>query len=214
MHSEILDVVQPRAGGGHRSGRCNIAGVRSGGPTRFGIFSGAAADGAGGRRQCCRRFMRRAAGWKSSRCCTKTANISTRAIASRPCAGSARTLLECERVALNFLQRLIRSGHAGARIRAARGRARSARCSIRARPRRDCGVSKRQRQSAGGVTNHRMGLFDAILIKNNHIAAAGGVQPRDREFARGAGLPIEIEVRALDELNEALAMRRDASAAG
>jgi nicotinate-nucleotide pyrophosphorylase (carboxylating) len=49
-----------------------------------------------------------------------------------------------------------------------------------------------------------MGLFDAILIKNNHIAAAGGVR-QAIENSRGAGLPIEIEVRTLDELNEALA---------
>jgi nicotinate-nucleotide pyrophosphorylase (carboxylating) len=58
--------------------------------------------------------------------------------------------------------------------------------------------------AAGGVTNHRMGLFDAILIKNNHIAAAGGVG-KAMENARHCGLPIEIEVRAMDELEEALA---------
>ena len=58
--------------------------------------------------------------------------------------------------------------------------------------------------AAGGATNHRMGLFDAILIKNNHIAAAGGVRAAI-ERARGAGLPIEIEVRSRAELDEALA---------
>src|SRR6201987_1586071 len=57
--------------------------------------------------------------------------------------------------------------------------------------------------AAGGVTNHRMGLFDAILIKNNHIAAAGGVR-QAIENTRRSGLPIEIEVRTIDELNEAL----------
>jgi len=57
---------------------------------------------------------------------------------------------------------------------------------------------------AGGVTNHRMGLYDAVLIKNNHIAAAGGVT-HAIENARASGLPIEIEVRTLSELNEALA---------
>jgi nicotinate-nucleotide pyrophosphorylase (carboxylating) len=58
--------------------------------------------------------------------------------------------------------------------------------------------------AAGGVTNHRMGLYDAILIKNNHIAAAGGVR-QTLENARPAGLPIEIEVRTRAELEEALA---------
>jgi len=57
--------------------------------------------------------------------------------------------------------------------------------------------------AAGGVTNHRMGLFDAILIKNNHIAATGGVRAA-MERARASGLPIEIEVRTRAELQEAL----------
>jgi nicotinate-nucleotide pyrophosphorylase (carboxylating) len=57
--------------------------------------------------------------------------------------------------------------------------------------------------AAGGVVNHRMGLFDAILIKNNHISAAGGVK-QAIDSARASGLPIEIEVRTLDELHEAL----------
>jgi nicotinate-nucleotide pyrophosphorylase (carboxylating) len=58
--------------------------------------------------------------------------------------------------------------------------------------------------AAGGVTNHRMGLFDAILIKNNHIVAAGGVRQAIGN-ARASGLPVEIEVRDIDELKEALA---------
>jgi nicotinate-nucleotide pyrophosphorylase (carboxylating) len=49
-----------------------------------------------------------------------------------------------------------------------------------------------------------MGLYDAILIKNNHIAAAGGVRPA-MQNAKASGLPIEIEVRTLEELHEALA---------
>src|SRR4029077_11197183 len=57
--------------------------------------------------------------------------------------------------------------------------------------------------AAGGITNHRMGLFDAVLIKNNHIAAAGGVR-KAIERARLTGLPIEIEVRTRAELTEAL----------
>jgi nicotinate-nucleotide pyrophosphorylase (carboxylating) len=60
---------------------------------------------------------------------------------------------------------------------------------------------------AGGAVNHRLGLFDAVLIKNNHITAAGGVE-QAIAAVRAAGLPpgvrIEIEVRTRRELEEAL----------
>ena len=52
--------------------------------------------------------------------------------------------------------------------------------------------------------NHRMGLFDAILIKNNHIAAAGGVRAALERARASSPLPIEIEVRTRAELDEAL----------
>ena len=58
--------------------------------------------------------------------------------------------------------------------------------------------------AAGGATNHRKGLFDAVLIKNNHITAAGGVT-QALENARSFPGPIEIEVRTRAELEEALA---------
>jgi len=57
---------------------------------------------------------------------------------------------------------------------------------------------------AGGATNHRMGLFDAILIKNNHITAAGGVRAA-LAATQNASVPVEIEVRTRAELDEALA---------
>ncbi len=53
--------------------------------------------------------------------------------------------------------------------------------------------------AAGGVTNHRQGLYDAILIKNNHISAAGGVR-QALKAAQGSGLPVEIEVRTEAEM--------------
>ena len=56
---------------------------------------------------------------------------------------------------------------------------------------------------AGGGTNHRLGLFDAILVKNNHIAAAGGVREAVARCLR-TGLQVEVEVRDLDELDQAL----------
>jgi nicotinate-nucleotide pyrophosphorylase (carboxylating) len=116
--------------------------------------------------------------------------------------GPARTLLECERVALNFLQRL--SGVATLAHKFA-GVVAGTKCRVLDTRKTTPGLRRLEKAAAaaGGVTNHRMGLFDAILIKNNHIAAAGGVR-QAIENARQCGLPIEIEVRALDELNEAL----------
>ncbi len=116
--------------------------------------------------------------------------------------GRARTLLECERVALNFLQRL--SGVATLARRYSDAVA-GTRCRVLDTRKTTPGLRllEKRAAAAGGVTNHRMGLFDAMLIKNNHIAAAGGVQ-KAMSAAQGAGLPIEIEVRTREELNEAL----------
>lgn len=116
--------------------------------------------------------------------------------------GKARTLLECERVALNFLQRL--SGIATlARQYAAQ--VSGTRCRVLDTRKTTPGLRRLEKWAAamGGVTNHRMGLYDAILIKNNHIAAAGGVK-QALQRARASGLPIEIEVRSREELSEAL----------
>ena len=117
--------------------------------------------------------------------------------------GRARTLLECERVALNFLQRL--SGVATA-ARLYSDRVAGTGCRVLDTRKTTPGLRRLEKAAAaaGGVMNHRMGLFDAILIKNNHIAAAGGVRPAI-ERARASGLPLEIEVRTREELREALA---------
>jgi nicotinate-nucleotide pyrophosphorylase (carboxylating) len=121
--------------------------------------------------------------------------------------GSARALLECERVALNFLQRL--SGvatlaHQFASLVEGTG------CRVLDTRKTTPGLRALEKAAAaaGGVTNHRMGLYDAILIKNNHIAAAGGVATALAR-ARETGLPIEIEVRTFEELHEALACGAD-----
>ena len=116
--------------------------------------------------------------------------------------GRARTLLECERVALNFLQRL--SGIATLARRYVEAVA-GTRCRILDTRKTTPGLRRLEKMAAaaGGISNHRMGLYDAILIKNNHIVAAGGVRPAI-ERARCAGLPIEIEVRTPEELQEAL----------
>jgi nicotinate-nucleotide pyrophosphorylase (carboxylating) len=60
--------------------------------------------------------------------------------------------------------------------------------------------------AAGGATNHRVGLFDAILIKENHAAIAGGVGEAVRQARAAApGVPLEVECRTVEEVDEALA---------
>jgi len=117
-------------------------------------------------------------------------------------AGAARTLLERERVALNFLQRL--SGVATL-ARQFADAVKGTGCRVLDTRKTTPGLRTLEKAAAaaGGVTNHRMGLFDAVLIKNNHIAAAGGVR-RAMERVRSSGLDIEIEVRTRAELHEAL----------
>jgi len=116
--------------------------------------------------------------------------------------GSARKLLEHERVALNFLQRL--SGVATLARQFAEA-VEGTGCRVLDTRKTTPGLRRLEKAAAaaGGVTNHRMGLFDAVLIKNNHIAAAGGVR-NAIERARSSGFPIEIEVRTRAELREAL----------
>ena len=65
---------------------------------------------------------------------------------------------------------------------------------------------------AGGGTNHRFGLDDAVLIKDNHVAAAGGVGAAIRAARAGVGhlVKIEVEIDRLDQLDEALAEKADA----
>jgi nicotinate-nucleotide pyrophosphorylase (carboxylating) len=121
--------------------------------------------------------------------------------------GSARTLLECERVALNFLQRL--SGiatlahHYSALVEGTR-------CQVLDTRKTTPGLRMLEKAAAaaGGVTNHRMGLYDAILIKNNHIEAAGSVKEAMAR-ARRSGAPVQIEVRTVEQLNDALASGAD-----
>ena len=117
--------------------------------------------------------------------------------------GPARSLLTGERTALNFVQRL--SGIAtlaAAYVREVQG----TRCRILDTRKTTPGLRRLEKMAAaaGGAMIYRMGLFDAVLIKNNHITAAGGVRAAlDR--TRNAGVPVEIEVRTRAELDEALA---------
>jgi nicotinate-nucleotide pyrophosphorylase (carboxylating) len=115
----------------------------------------------------------------------------------------ARILLTRERVALNFLQHL--SGIATL-ARKFVDQVAGTRCRVLDTRKTIPGLRELEKMAvrAGGATNHRMGLFDAILIKNNHITAAGGVRAA-LAATREASVPVEIEVRTRAELDEALA---------
>jgi nicotinate-nucleotide pyrophosphorylase (carboxylating) len=116
--------------------------------------------------------------------------------------GNARTLLECERVALNFLQRLSGIATLASKyVDAVSGTKTKVLDTRKTTP--GLRYLEKQAATAGGASNHRRGLFDAVLIKNNHITAAGGVRTALRS-ARDFPGPVEIEVRTRAELDEAL----------
>jgi nicotinate-nucleotide pyrophosphorylase (carboxylating) len=117
--------------------------------------------------------------------------------------GRARTLLTCERVALNFLQRL--SGVATlARQHVDAVAGTKARVLDTRKTTPGLRALEKMAAAAGGATNHRKGLYDAVLIKNNHITAAGGVSAALARSKNFDGV-VEIEVRTRAELEEALA---------
>ena len=119
--------------------------------------------------------------------------------------GNARALLSAERPALNFLQTL--SGTATLTRRyaeAIRGTGAVVMDTRKTLP--GLRLAQKYAVRAGGGANQRIGLFDGILIKENHILAAGGItQVLQAAFALKTGVPIQIEVESLDELNQALA---------
>jgi nicotinate-nucleotide pyrophosphorylase (carboxylating) len=120
--------------------------------------------------------------------------------------GSARALLTGERTALNFLGRL--SGVATATARVVRAVAEAGGTAKILDTRKTTPGLRRLEKRAvadGGGVNHRAGLYDAILIKENHSAAAGGIAQavrRARELR--PDLPVEVEVRDPGEIDEAL----------
>lgn len=117
--------------------------------------------------------------------------------------GPARVLLSCERVALNFLQRL--SGVATLAHEHVR-KLGSTKTRVLDTRKTTPGLRMLEKMAvaAGGAVNHRKGLYDAVLIKNNHITAAGGVTKALAAVREFSG-PVEIEVRTRAELDEALA---------
>ena len=118
--------------------------------------------------------------------------------------GPARGLLSAERVALNFLQTLSATATLASRyVAAVEGT--GARILDTRKTLPGLRLAQKYAVTCGGACNHRIGLFDAILIKENHIAAAGSVSAALAAARRVADVEIEIEVEDLDQLREALA---------
>jgi nicotinate-nucleotide pyrophosphorylase (carboxylating) len=121
--------------------------------------------------------------------------------------GSARALLTGERTALNFLARLSGISTLAARFREAM---RGTETELLDTRKNTPGLRALEKAAvaAGGGTNHRRGLYDAILIKENHAAIAGGVGEAMRRASAQAdrlGVAVEVECRTLAEVDEALA---------
>ncbi|MBE0507038.1 MAG: carboxylating nicotinate-nucleotide diphosphorylase [Marinospirillum sp.] len=118
--------------------------------------------------------------------------------------GPARALLTGERTALNFVQTLAATA---TRCRDYADRVAHTRVRLLDTRKTLPGMRLAQKYAVtcGGCFNHRIGLFDAFLIKENHIAAAGGIAPAVAAAKQLApGKPVEVEVENLDELDQAL----------
>lgn len=120
--------------------------------------------------------------------------------------GPARTLLTGERCALNFLQTLSATAtRTREYVQAVEGT--GARILDTRKTLPGLRLAQKYAVRCGGGENHRRGLYDGILIKENHIAAAGGVAQAVRDALRIAapGVMVEVEVENLEQLDEALA---------
>ena len=125
-------------------------------------------------------------------------------------AGPARAVLTAERVALNFLGHLSGIATATAEIVRAVSHTKARICCTR---KTTPGLRALEKYAVrcGGGTNHRMGLYDQVLIKDNHIAAAGGVTAAiaAAKNTTAPGTKIEVEVDTLAQLDEALSVGVD-----
>ena len=123
--------------------------------------------------------------------------------------GDARVLLSGERVALNYLQRM--SGIATVTARYQKElEGTKARVLDTRKTTPGMRILEKEAVACGGGANHRMGLYDMILIKDNHIDFAGGIRPaiegvRRYLAAKGKTIPIECEVRTLEDIDEVFA---------
>jgi nicotinate-nucleotide pyrophosphorylase (carboxylating) len=121
--------------------------------------------------------------------------------------GSARSILTGERTAINFLQTLSATATSVANfvnlIKDTESKILDTRKTIPG-----LRLAQKYAVTCGGGINHRLGLYDAILIKENHITAAGGI-PQAIAMAKQKNVPVEIEVESLQELKEALKAEPD-----
>lgn len=123
--------------------------------------------------------------------------------------GPSRALLTGERTALNFLQSLSGTATETSRYVAALS---GTQCRVLDTRKTIPGLRLAQKYAVrcGGGTNHRIGLFDAILVKENHIAAAGSIAAAVTEARRvNSKVMLEVEVETLDELRQALEAKVD-----
>lgn len=124
-------------------------------------------------------------------------------------AGNARSILTGERAALNFLQMLSgTASYSASLVSLVEGTNAKLLDTRKTIP----GFRNAQKYAVtcGGCFNHRIGLFDAFLIKENHIAACGGIRQAIEQARQSApGKPIEIEVENLQELEQALTAKAD-----
>ena len=123
--------------------------------------------------------------------------------------GPARALLSGERSALNFLQTLsavaTRCQHYAERVQGTDVKLLDTRKTLPG-----LRLAQKYAVTQGGCHNHRIGLFDAFLIKENHIAACGGIDAAVAAARKIApGKPVEVEVESLEELEQALAAGAD-----
>ncbi len=124
-------------------------------------------------------------------------------------AGSARSLLAVERPALNFVQTLsavaTKTAHYVAQLEGLETKLLDTRKTLPG-----LRIAQKYAVAVGGGQNHRLGLFDAFLIKENHIMAAGGIaQAIAKAHSIAPGKPVEVEVETWDELNQALEAKAD-----
>lgn len=124
-------------------------------------------------------------------------------------AGSARSLLTVERPALNFVQTLsavaTKTAHYVQQLEGLETKLLDTRKTLPG-----LRIAQKYAVAVGGGQNHRLGLFDAFLIKENHIMAAGGIaQAIAKAHSIAPGKPIEVEVETWDELNQALEAKAD-----
>ncbi len=119
--------------------------------------------------------------------------------------GQAHALLTGERTALNFLQHLSGIATRVDRYLRAKGKNRAILLDTR-KTTPGLRLLEKYAVRVGGADNHRMGLFDGILIKENHIVLAGGITKAVQRARRQApaSVPIEIEVSSLEEMEEAI----------